>query len=184
MLLNGSKNRKEAFNTGTLGTQTKSGVNLRTVVIRQVLPDEKTISCYSDSRTEKIQEISSNRAVSWLFWDSERSIQLRLSGTATIHTDDAIANEHWGQTRPVNRKNYMAIQTPGSPLPQPLSGLPEGLDERDPTLEESESGREYFAVVQTHVHFLDWLYLSKEGNRRAKFRYEAGTVTEMQWVVP
>lgn len=103
----------DVFYTGTLGTQSSSGVSLRTVVVREVNALEKTISCYSDKRASKIQEIETNSSVSFLFWDSERKIQLRLSGTATIHITDILAEGHWQQTSPSNRRSYLAIPAPG-----------------------------------------------------------------------
>lgn len=184
LLVNGSQTPSDAFYTGSLSTVATNGVSVRTVVLRKVNYAQKILVCYSDTRAAKVQEIVANAAVSFLFWDSERKIQLRLSGIATVHTSDHLADTHWQGASPSNRRSYLAIPAPGSPQPEPTSGLPEGLDTREPSLEESESGRANFAVISIHVHHLDYLHLAKGGHRRATFRYKEGELAEASWVVP
>jgi pyridoxamine 5'-phosphate oxidase len=180
----GSQNPKEAFYTGTLGTQSVSGVELRTVVVREVNTAGKQIFCYSDKRAGKVAEIQANPSVSWLFWDAGKRIQLRLSGTAIVHISDAFTEKHWQQTTPSNRRSYMAISSPGSLLNHPGSGLPADLDTREPTLEESEQGKANFAVIISAIHQIDWLHLGNKGYRRAIFNYENGALTKSFWIVP
>jgi pyridoxamine 5'-phosphate oxidase len=184
LLTAGSKNPKEAFYTGTLGTQSASGVELRTVVVREVNTAEKQIFCYSDKRASKIADIQANPFVSWLFWDAGKRIQLRLSGTAAVHISDASTEKHWQQTTPSNRRSYMAISSPGSLLDHPGSGLPAELDTREPTLEESEQGKANFAVIISAIHQIDWLHLGNKGHRRAIFSYNTGTLIRSFWMVP
>ncbi len=184
LLVHGSQTPGDAFYTATLGTQAGKGVGLRTVVLREADSVQKTLVCYSDKRAGKIQEIETNPSVSFLFWDSERKIQLRLSGKATIHITDILAEGHWQQTSLSNRRSYLSIPAPGSQQSMPTSGLPEGLDTREPTQEESERGRFNFTVITIKVHHLDWLHLAKGGHRRAMFRYEDGELKEASWVVP
>lgn len=184
LLVTGSQNPKDGFYTGTLGTQTTAGVSLRTVVLREVNPAEKTIICYSDVRADKVQEIRQHSEVCFLFWDSEKKIQLRLNGKANIYTNDTIALQHWQRTSLSNRRSYLAIPAPGSPQPNPTSGLPQELDSREPTEEESAKGRHNFAVITAHIEYLDWLFLSNSGHRRAKFMYKAGKLILESWIIP
>ncbi len=184
LLENGSQKPGDAFYTGTLGTQSGDGAGLRTVVLREANALQKTLCCYSDKRASKIQDIQNNPMVSFLFWDSERKIQLRLSGKAAVHTTDELSDRHWQQTSPSNRRSYLAIPAPGSLQPEPTSGLPEGLDTRQPTQEESETGRANFAVITIQIQQLDWLHLDKGGHRRAMFQYEVGKLTEASWIIP
>jgi hypothetical protein len=184
LLVDGSRNPKDAFYTGTLGTLSTSGPSLRTVVLRQADPQQRSTVCYSDVRAGKVAEIRGNSAVSWLFWDDARKVQLRLTGRATVHTDDALADGHWQSTSPSNRRSYLAGPAPGSVQPFPTSGLPEGLDTREPTEEESAAGRPYFAVIITQVERLEWLWLTRGGHRRAVFRYAGTEISEAAWLVP
>ena len=184
LLVHGSQTPGDAFYTGTLGTMASDGVSLRMVVLREANTPQKTLVCYSDIRAAKVQQIGVNHSVSLLFWDSERKIQLRLSGKATLHTDDALADRHWQQTSLSNRRSYLSVPAPGSRESEPTSGLPNDLDTREPTEEESGRGRTNFAVIVVAVHSLDWLYLARGGHRRAMFTYQAGELTEASWVVP
>jgi hypothetical protein len=131
-----------------------------------------------------VEEIRHRDAVSWLFWDDETKVQLRLNGRASVHTGDSLTAEHWNQSRPGNRRSYMAIPAPGSHQPFPMSGLPEGLDSREPTEEESVTGQENFAVIITKADRLEWLWLGKGGHRRAQFRYEGKVCIGASWLVP
>jgi 3-hydroxyisobutyrate dehydrogenase len=180
----GSQNPGDAFYTGSLGTQSGLGVGLRTLVLREANTVQKILIAYSDIRASKIQEIMHTPFVSFLFWDSERKIQLRLSGKATVFATGELTDQHWKRASLSNRRSYLAIPAPGSPQPVPTSGLPEGLDSREPTQEESEKGRVNFAVIVIGVQHLDWLHLAKGGHRRAIFRYEEGKLAEASWVIP
>lgn len=184
LLENGSRSPKEAFYTGTLGTITGRGIGLRTVVLREAFPGSRITICYSDKRAGKVEEIRQQDAVSWLFWDDQTKVQLRLNGRAAIHTDDGISARHWDRTTPGNRRSYMALPAPGSVQPFPGSGLPEGLDSREPAGEEIAAGRENFAVIVTRVDRLEWLWLGKGGHRRASFQYEGNRCTAACWLVP
>lgn len=184
LLTEGSKNPKSAFYSGTLGTKTIDSISLRTVVVREVLPTEKSIICYSDKRAGKVEEIERYTQVSWLFWDDETKIQLRLSGTASAHLNDSLAAQHWLKTSASNRRSYMAMQAPGTLLDHPASGLPQGLDRRAPTQEESEQGRNNFAVIVSSIHSIDWLHLASEGHRRARFVFDEGKLSKASWIIP
>lgn len=184
LLVNGSQNPKDGFYTGVLGTQTATGVSLRTVVLREADPVEKTLICYSDVRAAKVQEIRQQARVSYLFWDSEKKIQLRLTGKAAIHASDPLAHKYWEGTSLSNRRSYLAIATPGAQQLKPSSGLPEGLDSREPTQEESERGKSNFAVIITHIEQIDWLFLNNNGHRRASFTYQTGKLISLSWITP
>lgn len=184
LLADGSRNPKDAFYTGTLGTLAHPGPNLRTVVLRGADPQQRITVCYSDVRAGKVAELLENPAVSWLFWDDGRKVQLRLNGQATVHTGDALADGHWQGTSPSNRRSYLAGPAPGTAQPFPTSGLPEGLDAREPSEEESAAGRPHFAVIVTQVERLEWLWLARGGHRRAAFRYAGTERVEAAWIVP
>lgn len=184
LLENGSSNPKDGFYTGTLGTQTTTGVSLRTVVLRKTNSAEKKAICYSDVRADKVQQIRQRPGVSFLFWDSEKKIQLRLTGKATVHFNDPLALQYWEHTSLSNRRSYLTITSPGTSQPRPASGLPDELDKREPSQEESERGRENFAIIGIQVEHLDWLFLNSNGHRRAQFVYKAGHLINKEWSTP
>ncbi|SDL99527.1 3-hydroxyisobutyrate dehydrogenase [Catalinimonas alkaloidigena] len=172
------------FRTGTLGTRGLDDfVALRTVVLRKVDADVRALWCHSDGRAAKVQELKHNPVVSWLFWDAERKIQLRLGGNATLHRQGEEVDRLWTETSRASRKDYLLPHAPATPLERPEAGTPAHLRGTLPSEEESEKGREHFVGIETRIQFIDWLQLSREGHRRAQFRYQNGE-PHRQWVSP
>jgi pyridoxamine 5'-phosphate oxidase len=182
-LLSGVKDRKSPLHTPTLGTAGMGGANIRIVILRSVVPEARTLCCHTDVRSAKVWDIKRNSNVSWLFYHAEEKVQLRLLGTATIHSRDALADARWAATGLMSRRAYATTLAPGTDSEIPTSGLPAFLLDRNPTLEESETGRENFAVVQCKVSAMEWLYLNSNGHRRAKFTWNNDALSA-SWIIP
>jgi 3-hydroxyisobutyrate dehydrogenase len=177
-----SKNPMHYMGVATYGTE---GINLRTVVLRHADPDTKTLRFHTDIRSGKWQDLQADPRVSLLLYDNPEKTQLRLTGTAVLHTEDALAEEAWEKTALYSRRCYLSTAPPSAASELPTSGLPESLIDANPGLEESATGRKNFGVVQVRVHSLDWLNLNAHGHRRAKFTYDAsGTLSGLTWLVP
>lgn len=182
-LVRASQNVKNGFHTGVLANQASYGINMRTVVLRKVLPTAHTIICHTDKRSHKVSEIQEQAQVSWLFYDQAQNLQLRMAGTAQIHEQDELANQIWENSGIGSRKIYLAQYAPASPLSQASSGLPTGFEGKNLTEADVAQGRKNFAVISTQIHFIDWLYLNPKGHIRAQFHYKEGA-TQRQWVSP
>jgi len=183
MLQRGVDRFNDPFHWPVLGTTAKDGSSLRTVILRQFTLPQRVLVCHTDSRAAKVKEISSCRHVGWLFYHPKKKIQLRISGPATLHTDDRIADEHWAATRITSRLNYCAVAPPGSVAERPSSGLPDLLLKKTPALLETESGRKNFMVIAGQIQSLDWLQLSVLGNRRARYVW-ASAGLQANWLIP
>jgi hypothetical protein len=183
MLVNGANTSKDPFHTPVLGTVTSGDCSLRTVVLRRVIEEERLLICHTDIRSPKIEDIRNHSRISWHFYHPQQKVQLRLAGAATLHTNDALADEQWANSQLMSRRCYRAVLAPGTPSDEPTSGLPNFLENRSPTLEESEVGRENFVVIACQIDFLDWYYLRAKGHRRAQF-FWAGTGMTAKWVAP
>ncbi len=182
-LLAGAANLEDPFHTPAFGSLTEDGPGLRIVVLRQVDPARRLLACHSDIRSIKIGQLERNPASSWLFYAAERKIQIRAEGTATVHHGDEIARAAWQETSLSSRRSYLALLPPGSPVAQADSGLPSGLNDRSPTLEESEPGQANFCVIATSVTRLEWLHLDAKGHRRAAFSWQEGAF-QGSWLIP
>ncbi|MFQ3596913.1 MAG: pyridoxamine 5'-phosphate oxidase family protein [Chloroherpetonaceae bacterium] len=182
-LQNGARTRTHPFHTGVIATISNGAPQARTVVLRKVLPESRTLIFHTDHRSQKISELTENPNICWLFYDTEARVQLRLSGMATLHYQDALANVQWENTKLLSRRCYLSL-APSTILAEPASGLPESLLKRNPTIEESEAGRENFTVVETHIHTIDWLWLNSSGHQRAKFVWQASGEVIAHWIVP
>ena len=183
MLKRGADHYKDPFHWPVLGTVTKEGPSLRTVILRQCRLPDRILVCHTDSRAMKVPEIRNTDQVSWLFYHPKKGIQLRVSGKATLHTDDSFADDQWTGMRITSRLNYCATQPPGTPVESPSSGLPAFLLNKIPTLLESEKGRQNFSAIACRIDSIDWVLLSLLGNRRARFDWDNNELSA-QWLIP
>ena len=168
LLRQGAAGSRDPFHTGCLATAGASGPSQRTVVLRLVDEPGRLLACHTDRRSLKLEEARSNEASSWLFYDPDRKLQLRLEGRLGVHIDDDLADSRWAATRSLGRACYNTSAAPGQPIDVPAAAP---APPADPS--EASYAREHFAVLSFRVDFLDWLYLSIHGHRRAQFRCEA-----------
>lgn len=204
----GKANARHPFHTPTLATLASSpgqtnhidqdGAAIwpttRTVVLRKVDRAGRRLFCHTDARSEKVTQLRSNPRAQWHFYDPTAKVQLRARTVATVHlaSEDVqrsgIAWNHWQASRLSSRRGYAITAPPGSPLDAPGSALPPGWESRAPTLEESEAGWHHFAVVETRIDELTWLYLQAHGNRSARFTWPRIDTPWNQptaaWIVP
>jgi 3-hydroxyisobutyrate dehydrogenase len=182
-LVNGVKSSKHPFHCPTLGTTQLDEVELRTVVLRKVIPTEKTLIFHSDERSPKIDQIKKNNKISWLFYDEKSRIQIRLKAKATIHHLDDIALSRWKDSRLESRRCYLVNPAPSVLIDFPDDGLPKNLEVKDLTEENVAEGFKNFVVVKTEVTSIDWLFLNHSGHRRAQFTYSENEVKK-EWMLP
>jgi pyridoxamine 5'-phosphate oxidase len=183
MLKRGVTRFNDPFHWPVLGTTGKDSCGLRTVILRQLLLPDRILVCHTDSRATKAQEINHSNKVSWLFYHPKKQVQVRITGHATLHTEDQIANDQWASTRITSRLNYCALQPPGTPVERPSAGLPDFLLNKVPTLLESEKGRNNFMAIACRIDSIDWLILRIIGNRRARFEWHEGKL-KASWLIP
>ena len=183
MLEQGAARSDDPFHWPVLGTTSKEGCSLRTVILRQVKVPDRILVCHTDARAAKVQDIKNYSQTSWLFYHPEKKIQVRISGQTTLHAYDPHADRQWADTRITSRLNYCASLPPGTPIDQPSSGLPDFLLNKIPTLLETEIGRKHFMVIAVQIFSIDWLILKVTGNRRARFEWDEDRL-HAAWLVP
>lgn len=180
----GSQHTKDPFHQPAFGTVGNGMPCVRTVVLRKAFHETATLHVHTDVRSRKFNEIIQNPQVSFLFYNFENRIQIRVNAKATLHTDDDVAEKAWAETGLNSRKTYMITQAPSSVTMAPSNGLEEKFISNDPSQDESQSGRENFCLVVAKVHTMDWLWLNSKGHRRAIFSYEADRQFSAQWLIP
>jgi pyridoxamine 5'-phosphate oxidase len=171
---------KNPLRTPVLGTVGPEGSQLRTVVLRRVVAAERLLMCNTDLRSAKIRDIQALSRLSWLFYQPEERVQLRLAGQASLLQAGPLVDEEWSRLSPLNRRDYCTVDPPGSPLSVPSSGLPDSFGQ---TPAEGEIGRKNFVVVVCQVDALDWLLLQESGHLRAQFTWRDDKLAAT-WVVP
>ena len=183
-LLNGSLKYKDALHNPVVANINQHGVNMRTVVLRAVNTTNKQLVFHTDIRSGKWNELQQHNNISWLFYDAPGKIQIRLSGTATLHQDDEVAEKAWTTSTMSCRKIYLGETGPSVIAVSPVSGLPAAFEANDPTPEESRAGRKNFGIVITSVTWMEWLWLNSKGHRRAGFKYFEDGSFSADWLIP
>ncbi|MGI8640548.1 MAG: pyridoxamine 5'-phosphate oxidase family protein [Pyrinomonadaceae bacterium] len=175
--------RDHPFHTPVFGTSSECKANLRVVVLRRFWRRPPRIAFHAHIDSPEIKEIQSNPQVSWLFYHPQEKLQLRIKGTATLHTDDELAEEQWLATGFFSRRCYVGV-APTQIVKKATSGMPEEIIERQPTKEESEAGKANFVVISSSLDSIDCLELDVKGNRRSLFLRNENGELETFWLTP
>ena len=166
------------FHTPCIATVGRYGPMQRTVVLRFVDPANRIVACHTDRRSAKAREIAESPRLSWHFYDRQEKLQLKLHGHAVVHTDDDFADACWERSAARSRVCYNTDQGPGTPVAAPPDAPPPiaGVDDE-------AAARSHFAAIACHVDFIEWLYLSGSGHRRAMIEFDQSESTAT-WVAP
>ena len=149
------RNKAHAFRVMSLATVDGDRADLRTVVLREVLPDEQTLVFFTDARSPKVAQIQRQPAGTVLAWCERLSWQLRLRVQLEVETSGLAVSSRWARLKLTPAaQDYLSPLPPGAPADHPV---PE------------RHSRDYFAVVHARVQAIDWLELHAEGHRRALF---------------
>jgi hypothetical protein len=184
MLEEGAARSSSAMHTGVLATVADTGCAVRTVVLRRVIADQRTIVCHTDRRSPKVSQIAASSALAWLFYDPRHKLQIRVTGTGRVPPDEeSITETQWQRSRVGSRRCYLAPSAPGTLCDAVEPGFPASFVDTNPTAAQSEAGRANFAVVECQVDFLDILQLGARGHVRAQFRW-SGSAFAGSWVAP
>jgi pyridoxine/pyridoxamine 5'-phosphate oxidase len=178
LLQGGRETARDPLHTPVLATSGNFGPSQRTVVLRHVDPSLRILACHTDLRSLKVREACDNQPSSWLFYDRERKLQIRLAGLSSVHSDDHLAELRWSETNPHGKACYNSNHAPGQEVSAPLSA-PAPINGTGT----EALARARFAVLATRIEFLDWLVLSSKGHRRAQFVWKEGNWSG-SWVAP
>ena len=158
-LVRGKVDRKHAFRYVILTTVgTDNWPNARTVVLRDVNMQKSCLIIFTDKRSPKVEEIQANNKVSLLFYNDKRKMQLRISATATLNSENLVAKKYFELIKQTDLKDYRTKAAPGKILQK---NQPEYLDK--------EMALNHFTVVQLSISRIDFLQLSKDGHQRILF---------------
>ncbi len=173
LLGRGGADSKDPFHSPTLITLGRDGFPAaRTVILRKTIRPERVLLCHSDWRAQKIAQIQAHDQVLWHGWHPKHRIQLRLRGRATLHRDDALADQEWSRASDSSRLSYSATQPPSTEMnslaqAQAKHSSYEALETVD-----TEPWRAHFCVIRSQIEAFDYLLLDRSGHRRAQFRWE------------
>ncbi|MFC0410880.1 pyridoxamine 5'-phosphate oxidase family protein [Roseomonas elaeocarpi] len=148
----------------------------RNVVLRGFDRTTLRLRFHSDRRAAKIVEMRRDPRASLLGWDAGRRLQLRLSGDASLHLDDELADAAWNETKEAERRTYGWSEVPGHVLAAPTP-FPAAID----------AARHNFCAVVVQLRELELLELGRDTHRRARFRFkdeDPARPVEARWLIP
>jgi len=152
----------------TLATIGPNGPEARAVVMRQSDRSLATVAIYTDSATPKVDEINRDNRVAVMRWCARHSLQIRLTGTATVLTGKAVANT-WDTLAPAQRENYGVTPVPGQAIPAHDAYERVAIPDR-------------FAVILITVAQMDVVHLGQTPHVRAAF--EQSDDWRGRWLAP
>ena len=188
-LANGARRGRHPFHIGTLAMVTPNGngvpgADCCSMVLREANRSCARLLTHTDSRSQKVARIETYPSVGWLCFDPNERFQLRIQAHAHVERDSDLAQGRWQDADLNARRCYLCEPSPGTEADIPVSGLPPRLERQQPLKDESEHGRENFAVLVLEVSSIETLELSSGGHRRAHFQLQDRKVSEASWLVP
>jgi hypothetical protein len=152
-LLDGVKNRKSDFRTFTLCTMGEMPSG-RTVVLRGY------------------DSINSLLEVCCVFYSKSSKLQIRCFGKASINHKNKKSESSWRKMSDMSKECYFQNPLPGTPI--------DNYDNFTKNIETRESN--FFCVVEIKLSKIDWLFLKRQGHRRANIFMD--DKKEDLWVSP
>lgn len=166
--------RRSPFRTLNVATIAADGAPVcRTVVLRGVDVPARALSVHTDRRSAKIAELAHDPRIAVHGYDPGAKIQLRMAGMASVHHDDALADQAWARSLPMSRACYAIDPAPGTPIAAPM-----------PAPHDAPHGRENFSVIVVELQSLEWLWLAAQGHRRARFVWQPDGALQQSWLAP
>ncbi|WP_332912139.1 pyridoxamine 5'-phosphate oxidase family protein [Algoriphagus boritolerans] len=127
----GSLDSKHPFRYSNLATIGKFGPEIRTVVVRSI---NKNFEFYifTDSRSEKVAEITANPSATLHFYHPGKRAQIRIKAKAEIHRQNDLSEAFWSKVQGDAQKAYTSTLAPSTPISDPNQGFdwPEMSDDR------------------------------------------------------
>tara|TARA_B100001059_G_C17399274_1_gene362955 strand:- start:5 stop:583 length:579 start_codon:yes stop_codon:yes gene_type:complete len=175
----GLNSGKHPFHIFSVSTIKNNKPDSRTVVLRAVEKENKSISFHTDLRSKKVLQIKESENICALFYDKDSKIQLRIYGSASKETDSLLIKEKWNSSKEMSKLCYLNKISPGEVINESKDYL-YGKEE----LNNVELGIKNFSIINIKISQIDWLSLNHEGHQRMLINYTSNNKIEFDWVAP
>jgi hypothetical protein len=157
--------KQHGWRLAVLATRDGDGADARSIVLRDVEVDARTLVFYTDARSPKVRQFEAHPQATLVLWSQHLGWQLRLRVSLALEASGLAVSSRWARLRMTPAAHdYLSPVAPGSLLDRPVV---------------ERGTREHFAVVTARVDTIDWLELHAEGHRRALF-----DGSDRRWLVP
>ena len=175
----GLNSGKHPFHIFSISTVKNNKPDSRTVVLRAVEKENKSISFHTDLRSKKVLQIKESENICALFYDKDSKIQLRIYGSASKESDSLLIKEKWNSSKEMSKLCYLNKIPPGEVINESKDYL-YGKEE----LNNIELGIKNFSIINIKISQIDWLSLNHEGHQRMLINYTSNNKIEFDWVAP
>ncbi len=163
-----TRDKTHAWRVMGLATVDGDVADLRSVVLREVDVDTRTLMFFTDARSSKVAQIRAQPQAALLFWSPALGWQLRLRVRLAVQTSGLAVSSRWARLKMSPAAlDYLSPLPPGATLTDAV-----------PPLAPDRDSRNHFAVVRAEVQQIDWLELHAAGHRRAMFEADGSA----RWV--
>ena len=182
LLENGINDASSSFHFPNLATIDIDGnPTSRTVVLRSINYDKKTISFNTDIRSNKWLEMNKNSNVHIHIYDFNKKIQIRIRGQAVLSYNNKDWDDAWNASTIMGKECYSTPCNPSTIIDDPEI-IDKNIKDIKLISNELDKFKVNFGRVNINIKSIDWLYLLHSGHRRAKFTYNEEI--EMSWLAP
>ena len=175
----GLNSGKHPFHIFSVSTVKNNKPDSRTVVLRAVEKENKSISFHTDLRSKKVLQIKESENICALFYDKDSKIQLRIYGSASKESDSLLIKEKWNSSKEMSKLCYLNKIPPSEVINESKDYL-YGKEE----LNNIELGIKNFSIINIKISQIDWLSLNHEGHQRMLINYTSSNKIEFDWVAP
>lgn len=149
--------KKHAFRFFTLATIASDGrPNVRTVVLRNFNPKDISFTIYTDSRSQKLQELEQDKRAQLLFYDPKRMLQIVVS---VVLLENINENKIYDDIPEHSKKDYSSIIIPGSKI-------------NSPDKLQFNFSKGFFSKLIFKAETIEYLRLKRPNHLRAFFKIE------------
>ena len=127
------------------------GVDARIMVLRRFEREARMFELHTDARAPKVAQLKADPRCTLVFFDQRSMVQLRVTGGASVHENDAVADAAFKRAGERALDDYRGA-APGAALT--------GQEPR------SDEARSNFAALRIAIDGADWLKLSRSGHER------------------
>ena len=177
-LYEGINDSNHDFHSFILSTIRDDKPESRTVVLRGLNKSIPYLAFHTDFRSPKLDDFKKNNAVSALFYDRTRKVQIRVNGTCHLE-DDERTKAVWDSMHIHSKICYMSPKAPSSIIEEQTLNK---IEKSDSEIVQADLnlGFERFCRFKIFIEKLDWLSLKHDGHRRLQFNF--GQNTKIDWV--
>lgn len=150
--------KRHPFKYVVLSSTNGGQVHSRYVVLRKYVDNDRFL-IFTDSRSEKITDLTLNSACTIVGYHPGKSLQVRVNGTARIHRNNSTSQRYWNGVKNHSARAYTSVLSPGATINNPEEAY----------FWDEPISSEHFTVLEIIPSTIEVLQLNRDHHIRALF---------------